>query len=280
MPGSFKSAGRIPPYVSGMSSATTVQGELWSTDPEGWANAAEGRIRPLYERVLELLQPLPRKRLLDAGCGAGLFAEMAARSGAAVIGLDVAPGLVEYARRRRPMAEYVVEDLERMPFGDAAFDIVTAFNSVLYAPDPRRALAEIARVTAPTGRAVVTVGTGPEQAESAAMINPLARPDHVPDLGTLDLADPATSRAALLEAGFATVTTTDIAFDVDYASQDDAVTAQLPAGPVVAAVRHSGRPAVEEALRSFFARRARADGTIRMGVVFRCYFADPRGRTA
>jgi Methyltransferase domain len=34
----------------------------------------------------------------------------------------------------------VVEDLERMPFGDGAFDVVTAFNSVLYAADPRRAL--------------------------------------------------------------------------------------------------------------------------------------------
>lgn len=78
----------------------------------------------------------------------GLFAELASRGGADVIGLDAAPGLVEYARRRRPAAHYVVEDLERMPFGDDAFDIVTALNSVLYAADPLRALAEIERVTA------------------------------------------------------------------------------------------------------------------------------------
>lgn len=131
----------------------------------------------------------PGTRLLDAGCGSGLFAELAAQGGADVIGLDVAPGLVEYARRRRPAAGYVVEDLERMPFGDGAFDVVTAFNSVLYAADPRRALAEIARVTAPSGRAVVTVGAGPEQAESAALIDPLAPHDEVPDRSTLDLAD-------------------------------------------------------------------------------------------
>jgi hypothetical protein len=66
----------------------------------------------------------------------------------------------------------------------------------------------------------------------------------------------------------------DIAFDVDFANQDDAIDAQLPAGPVAAAVRHSGRAAVEAALRSFFAARSRVDGTVRMGVVFRCYFAE------
>ena len=251
-----------------------VQGELWSSDPQGWAEVAEGRIRPLYERVLERLQPLSGTRLLDAGCGSGLFAELAANGGADVTGLDAAPGLVEYARRKRPAAGYVVGDLERLPFGDGAFDVVTAFNSVLYAAEPRRALAEIARVTAPSGRAVVTVGAGPEQAESAGLINPLAPPDEVPDRSTLDLADADGAREALLDAGFASVTTTDIAFDVVFAGEDDAVAAQLPAGPVAAAVRHSGREAVEAALRAFFAPRSRPDGTVRMGLVFRCHLAE------
>lgn len=253
--------------------SANVQGELWSTDARGWAESAEGRIRPLYKLVLERLHPLPGMRLLDAGCGSGLFAELAAQGGADVIGLDAAPGLVEYARRRRPAAGYVVGDLERMPFGDGAFDVVTAFNSVLYAADPRRALAEIARVTALSGRAVVTVGAGPEQAESAALINPLAPHDEVPDPSTLDLADADAARRALLDAGFASVAMADIAFDVDYDSEDDAVAAQLPAGPVAAAVRHSGRTAVETALRSFFAPLSRADGTVRMRVAFRCYVA-------
>jgi SAM-dependent methyltransferase len=161
-----------------------------------------------------------------------------------------------------------------MPFGDGAFDVVTAFNSVLYAADPRRALAEIARLTASAGRAVVTVGAGPEQAESAGLINPLAPRGEVPDRSTLDLADADAARSSLLDAGFATVATTDITFDVHFESEDDAVAAQLPAGPVAAAVRHSGRAAVEAALRSFFAPRTRVDGTVRMGVVFRCHLAE------
>ena len=96
----------------------------------------------------------------------------------------------------------------------------------------------------------------------------------MPDRSTLDLADADAARGALLDAGFASVATADIAFDVDFESEDDAVTAQLPAGPVAAAVRHSGRAAVEGALRSFFAPRSQTDGTVRMGVVFRCYLAE------
>jgi hypothetical protein len=92
---------------------------------------------------------------------------------------------------------------------------------------------------------------------------------------TLDLADADAARGALLDAGFASVAMADIAFDVDFESEDDAVAVQLPAGPVAAAVRQSGRVAVEAALRSFFAPRLRADGTVRMGVVFRCYLAEP-----
>jgi SAM-dependent methyltransferase len=161
-----------------------------------------------------------------------------------------------------------------MPFEDDAFDVVTAFNSVLYAADPHGALAEIARVTAPGGRLVVTVGAGPDQAESADLINPLARYDDVPDHATFDLADPDTAHRALLAAGFTALRTTSVAFDIEYANQDDAIAAQLPAGPVVAAIRHSGRLAVEAALRSFFAPRTLPDGSIRMGMVFRCYFSE------
>jgi ubiquinone/menaquinone biosynthesis C-methylase UbiE len=250
-----------------------VQGAHWSADPRGWAEVSEVRNRPLYERVLERLDPRPGTTLLDAGCGAGLFAATAAERGAVVTGLDAAAGLVEYASTRRPTARFVVGDLEALPFGDGAFDVVTAFNSVLYADAPRRALAEIARVTTPSGWAVVTVGAGPEQGECAGLIEPLAPRDALPDRSSLDLADAAAARAALLEAGFASVDVTEVGFELAFAGVEDAIAAQLPAGPVAAAVRHSGRAAVEAALRRFFEPRVRPDGTARMRVAFRCFFA-------
>lgn len=278
MAGSSKTGAAGPPYVPWVtrSPSGTVQGELWSTDPEGWARAAEGRIRPLYDRVLEDLD-LPGARLLDGGCGAGLFAELAAQRGAQVTGLDAAPGLVEYARRRRVAASFVVGDIEHVPFDDGSFDVVTALNSVLYAAQPLRALAEIARVTSAHGRAVLTVGVGPEQNESAALINFLAPHDEVPDLSTLDLASADAARDALRGVGFEAVTTSDVSFEVVFQDLDAAVAAQLPAGPVAAAVRHSGRAAVHAGLQNFFASRSRSDGTVRMGLTFRCYLAERSG---
>jgi SAM-dependent methyltransferase len=265
----------VPSSPAGSSAA--AQGELWSADPRAWAQTAEGRIRPLYERALERLDPRPGTRLLDAGCGSGLFAAMAAEQGAVVTGLDAAAGLVRYARAERPAARFVVGDLEHLPFTEGHFDLATAFNSVLYAADPRRALAEIARVTRASGRAMITVGAGPEQAACAALIEPLAWRHDLPDRNTLDLADAAAARYAVRAAGFDEVADTDVAFDVDFDSVEDAVAAQLPAGPVAAAVRRSGHAAVVAALRSFFRPRQRADGTVRMHLVFRCYVAE-RGR--
>jgi hypothetical protein len=96
-------------------------------------------------------------------------------------------------------------------------------------------------------------------------------------LDLLDLADSAAARAAPSGAGSHAVTRRDVVFVVAFENVDDAVHAQLPAGPVVAAVRHSGQAVVEDALRSFFEPRARLDGTVRMRVVFCCYFVQ-RGR--
>ena len=56
----------------------------------------------LYDAVLAVIDLGPDARLLDAGCGSGVFAKMAAETGAEVSGLDAAPALIERARERVP----------------------------------------------------------------------------------------------------------------------------------------------------------------------------------
>ena len=246
-----------------MTGSATVQGEFWSADPQGWAARAESRLQPLYEAVLERLDPRAGARLLDAGCGTGLLVALAAERGAVASGLDAAPGLVEYARGRCPAAEFVVGDLEALPFPDEQFEMVTAVNSVPYAANPRRAIAELARVTAAGGRVVLTVGTGPESATCAAMIDPLIPPDvEASSRMTLHLGDRDETSEVLRAAGLAVVEQSEIEFVSFFADVGEAVRAQLPAGPVEAAARHSGRHAVDDALRAFFGPRARADGSV------------------
>ena len=105
-------------------------------------------------------------------------------------GLDIAPGLITVARRRAADTDFVVGDLERLPFVDGAFDVVTAINSIPYAANARRAIGEVARVTAPGGEVVITVGAGPDQASCAAMIDPLAYRSQAPDREQVDLRRP------------------------------------------------------------------------------------------
>jgi len=95
--------------------------------------------------------------VLDAGMGPGrLCAELAAR-GWAVHGVDAAPEMVAAARARLPdAAEHLVEgQIEALPFPDARFDVVVATGVLEYSQLPT-ALAEIARVLRPGGRAVVS----------------------------------------------------------------------------------------------------------------------------
>jgi len=257
------------------------QGELWSADPDGWARGAESRLVALYEAVLELLAPLPGVRLLDAGCGAGLFASLAAEQGAEVHGLDAAPALVEYARRRVPgAAEFVVGDIGSLPFDDQDFDVVVALNSLLYASDPPRALAELARVTTRYGRVVLTWGCGPEQATCAELLDALrtAIPagESTPHQTSLTLTDDGQRSAAMAIAGLDEVERRDIEFAWTFRDLDDAVGAQLPAGPVVDISRQVGIDEVRRALGEFFATRLRPDGSVLMNVIFRCVVAKPR----
>jgi SAM-dependent methyltransferase len=96
-------------------------------------------------------------RVLDYGCGHGMAAVVLARRGALVTGMDLSAGYVEEASRRSHVNEVAVAwvhgDVERLPFGDAAFDRIWG-SAILHHLDMARAGAEIRRVLKPGGRAV------------------------------------------------------------------------------------------------------------------------------
>lgn len=93
--------------------------------------------------------------LLDVACGTGNAAVPAAERGAAVTGLDITPKLLEVARERARAAgvdvELVEGDAENLPFDDDSFDRVTSVFGTMFAPDHRRAMAELVRVCKPGG---------------------------------------------------------------------------------------------------------------------------------
>jgi SAM-dependent methyltransferase len=111
--------------------------------------------RRVLNAVLDQIPLRPGARLLDAGCGSGRELDELAPRGRAC-GVDLSPYSVACARAR---GHEEVEEaaVERMPFEDGAFDLVTCLDVIEHTPDDRATLAELRRVTRPGGVLVVTV---------------------------------------------------------------------------------------------------------------------------
>lgn len=110
-------------------------------------------------------------RLLDVGCGpATLTADLAGIvSPGEVVGIDNAPVVLEVARAtlaRRGATNASVEeaDVYRLPFADAAFDVVHAHQVLQHLTEPLAALREMRRVCAPGGIVAARDGDYPAMA--------------------------------------------------------------------------------------------------------------------
>jgi SAM-dependent methyltransferase len=95
-----------------------VQGDLWSASTQDWADLQERVCIPLFEAVSERLRVGNGMRLLDVGCGAGGAAQIAARRGARVSGLDASGAMIEIARKRVPDGDFSVGEIEELPYAD------------------------------------------------------------------------------------------------------------------------------------------------------------------
>ena len=141
----------------------TVNSRLWGARAKDWANLQEACCRPVYEAVLKRCAVSKATRYLDAGCGAGMAAQIAAERGAEVTGIDASTALLEIARSRVPNGDFRAGDLEALPYSDGAFDVVTGFNSFQYAGNPIIALGEARRVTKSDGKLVIMTWGDPAQ---------------------------------------------------------------------------------------------------------------------
>ena len=125
-----------------------------------WVSGDFGRIAKGYERgAAEFIARLgftSQDRVLDVACGTGNLAIPAARTGASVVGIDIASNLISQAKARAASEgisiEFRVGNAERLPYADATFDSVVTMFGAMFAARPDRAAAELLRVTRPGGR--------------------------------------------------------------------------------------------------------------------------------
>ncbi len=115
-----------------------------------------------YERpaTLALLPDVKYKRVLDAGCGPGVYSEWLINHGAEVVAVDASPKMVHLAKQRLgPSADVRQADLSKpLAFLDSAdFDVVLSALVLDYIEDWGRTFAEVYRVLAPSGHFIFSV---------------------------------------------------------------------------------------------------------------------------
>lgn len=145
----------------GISLANQNVGRYW-----GLAGAAQEDLSRSLDDALqaavEALQPTPRSRILDIGCGTGRATRQLGEQvpGERVRGIDVSRELVKaargFARIHGMPIRFEVGEAERLRFRRNEFDRVLSTFGVIFAQDPTAAAGEIIRVCRPGGRLVLT----------------------------------------------------------------------------------------------------------------------------
>lgn len=130
------------------------QSVMWGSGP--YQRVTE-TIADIHELLLARLGPQPGEHWLDLACGTGAVAERAARAGATVTGVDLAPALLDQAKQRAHTEgleiDYRVGDCERLDgIDDDAFDVVSSTCGIMFAPDHVATARQLGRVLKRGGR--------------------------------------------------------------------------------------------------------------------------------
>lgn len=121
--------------------------------------AQELYYRRVHRGVAAQWRPKVGERVLDVGCGTGVFLRDLAmhEAGLRLVGLDLSEDMLRVAKRplegtKSPPPEFHAGSVYEMPFSDGAFDVVLNTMSCHFYIEQVRAFREIHRVTAPGGR--------------------------------------------------------------------------------------------------------------------------------
>ena len=129
-------------------------GKLKANMRNTWMAGDFGQIarfsEPAAAAFVERLHLKPGTKVLDVACGTGNLSIPAARAGAEVTGIDIAPNLLEQGRCRAAEENLTVKfeegDAEKLPYADSNFDVVMSMFGAMFAPRPDLVASELARV--------------------------------------------------------------------------------------------------------------------------------------
>lgn len=230
-------------------SVWTEAGRGWGARAKEWAYQFEAYALPANHLLFDQLGVSDGTNHLDVACGSGLAANVAARRGASVSGLDASVALIEIARARTPEGDFRVGDMFALPFSDGRFDVVTSFNGIWNGCDD--ALQEARRVLPADGQLGMTywgsferMGLLPYFAKIIEL-SPQSHQSATMELGeTGDVVEAMLERTQFELQARGTVEVTN-----EWPDVDTAVRALASAGPAIPAIEAVGYDTFCDALR-------------------------------
>jgi SAM-dependent methyltransferase len=223
------------------------QGPPWSARARDWAEN-ERQQAPTYEAAIRAIGLRRGDRVLELGCGSGVFLRAARDRGAHVTGLDASEALIELARARVPDADLVVGDMQFLPYEDDRFDAIASFNSIFFAADMTETLREVRRVARPGAAVVIQVWGRPDRCDLTAMKRALAPLQPGPRAAAPALWEPGVLEGLVGEAGLTPEWAFDVTWAYDYADAEALARGLMSPAPVDGAIRAAGEGAVRTAI--------------------------------
>lgn len=147
--------------MSEAKTSLTPEMEALKTKLKGvWTAGDFGQIAlftaPGAAEFIERLDLQSGEKVLDVACGTGNLAIPAAHAGAIVTGVDIAPNLLEQARKRaaaeRVNCQFDEGDAEALSYPDGSFDTIITMFGAMFAPRPEKVAEELKRVCRSGGR--------------------------------------------------------------------------------------------------------------------------------
>jgi ubiquinone/menaquinone biosynthesis C-methylase UbiE len=235
-----------------------TQGKLWGQRPKDWADIQEQTALNCYEYVLGLLNLNASTKLLDIGCGSGLFSDLAYSKGTQTTGIDASEKLIEQATQRNSTITFMVGEMEELPFASKGFDIVCGFNSFQYAANVKNALSEAKRVLKDNGKLVAMIWGNKEDCEAATFLKAVGSLLPLPPPGAPEpfaLSENKLLETILEEVGFKIIGNIDLPSEWDYPNKETALKGLMASGPVARAIENSGiekvNKKISEAIQPF-----------------------------
>jgi ubiquinone/menaquinone biosynthesis C-methylase UbiE len=220
-----------------------IQGHLWGQNPKDWATIQEPTGNAGYTFVLNKIKFKIGETLLDVGCGSGIFSNLVAGKGVTVTGIDASKPLLDEAKERNPIINFLAGEMEELPFSDNTFDFVCGFNSFQYAANTKNALTEAFRVLKAGGNLVAMIWGNKEDCETATYLKAISGllPSPLPGApGPFALSENHLLENILQEIGFKIIINEDIDSIWDYADTGNTIRGLMSIGPAAKAIENSG----------------------------------------